>query len=48
MGKPVNTDGEPPEVGRTTHLANGGDMTLIDYTQEEEGDTFTWSLTFPQ
>jgi hypothetical protein len=40
--------GQAPEVGRTTRLTTGADMTLIDYEVDEEGqDTFTWSMTWP-
>jgi hypothetical protein len=48
MANPDSDDhGQAPEVGRTTHLANGADMTLIDYQADEDGDTFTWSMEWP-
>lgn len=39
---------QAPEVGKTTHLENGADMTLIGYEEDDDGDTFTWTLTVPQ
>jgi len=38
----VSKDTGKPDVGKTTKLPDGRDMTLVDYTEDEDGDSFTW------
>jgi len=42
-----SSSGAKPETGKTTRPASGADMTLIGYEEDEDGDTFTWTLEWP-